>query len=179
MKITTLAVLSVVCLLQSTTQAKPTQKPKEIAKICYDTVDNSQFCTTDHLGNVQVFIYNAGWCPPCNSEVHELSNSYKQFEGKAVTFASLSGEGFDHGTKPDKAFLEAWKAKHNIPFVVAGKYKDFGKAYGASGTIPFTVVVDQTGNIVAKGNMSPSSVVAKVKQLLGNADSGSCLPDAE
>ena len=124
MKITTLAVLSVVCLLQSTTQAKPTQKPKEIAKICYDTVDNSQFCTTDHLGNVQVFIYNAGWCPPCNSEVHELSNSYKQFEGKAVTFASLSGEGFDHGTKPDKAFLEAWKAKHNIPFVVAGKYKD-------------------------------------------------------
>lgn len=176
MKTTALVLLAACALLQNKVYASE-YTPKELTKICYDTVDGSQFCTTDNLGKVQVFIYNAGWCPPCNSEVSELSRNYNQFEGEPVVFASLSGEGFQHGSKPDQAFLKAWKAKHNIPFVVAGKYKDFGKTYGATGTIPFTAIVDGAGNIVAKGNMSPSSVVAKVKSLL--ATMGSCLPDEQ
>jgi len=178
MKLKSLLTVTLLTLMHSTTQASVMDETREIAKICYDTVDNSQFCTTDNLGNVQVFIYNAGWCPPCNTEVRELSQSYKQFAGKPVTFASLSGEGFESKSQPNKAFLEKWKAKHKIPFIVAGKYKDFGQAYGATGSIPFTVIVNKQGNISSKGFMSSSSVVAKVKQLL-NTDFGSCMPDLE
>jgi thiol-disulfide isomerase/thioredoxin len=137
-----------------------------IPNICYDTVEGTQFCTNQNLGNVQVFVYNAGWCPPCNEEVSELSQIHKQFEGKAVTFASLSGEGFKHGTRPDKAFLEAWKKKHKIPFVVAGKYRDFGFEFEGPGSIPFTVIVDKKGNVAKKGFMSTNSIVSHVKRLL-------------
>jgi peroxiredoxin len=137
-----------------------------IPKLCYDTVDGTQFCTTDNTGKVQVFVFNAGWCPPCNQEMDELSAGYPEFAGKEVVIASLSGEGFSHGTQPDQAFLKAWKKKHNIPFTVAGKYKDFGSSLGATGTIPFSVIVDKTGNVVKKGNISAGSIYNTVRQLL-------------
>ena len=152
--------------------ATASEELPSIPEICYDTVEGTQFCTTDNEGNVKVFVYNAGWCPPCNSEMSELSDMYPEFEGKKVTFASLSGEGFARGSKPDQAFLKAWKKKHSIPdgFVVAGKYKDFGKAFGASGSIPFAVVLDQSGNKVAGGFLSASSIGNKVRSLLKHED---------
>ncbi len=136
-----------------------------IPKICYDTVDNTQFCTTDNLGKVQVFVYNGGWCPPCNQEMSELPAVYQQFVGKDVVFASLSGEGYQRYTKPDQTFLKSWKAKHKIPFVVAGKYKDFGQSFQSPGTIPFSVIVDKKGNVAARG-LDASQIAAKVNQLL-------------
>ena len=94
-----------ICLLTSITLGQGLESV-ELPKLCYDTVDSTEFCTTDNIGNVQVFIYNAGWCGPCNSEIQELSAKHAQFTGKKITFASLSGEGFQRGTKPDKVFLE-------------------------------------------------------------------------
>ena len=140
-----------------------------VPNLCYDTVDGTQFCTLDKLGNVQVFIYNAGWCPPCNEEMHALAPAYSEFANSPVTFASLSGEGYAHGSKPDQTFLKSWKQKHNIPFVVAGKYKDFGQSMGASGTIPFAVIVNQKGESVAHGNLSPSTITSTVRKLLKDA----------
>lgn len=137
-----------------------------IPEICYDTVDGDQFCTTDDAGKVQVFVYNAGWCPPCNTEVSQLSQMHEEFENQPVTFASLSGEGFTRGSQPNRAFLEAWQKKHKVPFVVAGKFKDFGKAFGAPGSIPFTVIVDKENNVSKKGHLSASQVVQHVRTLL-------------
>lgn len=173
MKTNATLTFAVLCLLLKTAHAL------ELPKVCYETVDSSQFCTTDHLGDVQVFVYNAGWCPPCNMEMDELSVLYKQFVGKPVTFASLSGEGYQRGSVPDKQFLKSWKQQHHIPFVVAGKYKDFGQAFEFPGYIPFTVIVDQKGNVVDKGGLDASEIIAKVKQLLSEEQHGSCLPDLE
>ncbi len=96
----------------------------------------------------------------------ELALQHKQFEGKKVTFASLSGEGFKKSAKPDKTFLDAWKSKHKIPFVVAGAYKDFGKVFGPSGSIPFAVIVDTKGNVVKKGYIDATEIVSLVKKEL-------------
>jgi len=139
---------------------------RAIPKVCYDTLEGSQFCTTDNVGSVQVFVYNAGWCGPCNSEMSELSHLYPEFEGQPVVFASLSGEGWSRGTKPTTKFMSEWKAKHKIPFVVAGKYRDFGKAFNSPGSIPFAVVVDKAGNVAKSGFMSGSQIAARVRQLL-------------
>lgn len=138
----------------------------EIPKVCYDTVDAQQFCTTDNLGKVQVFVYNAGWCPPCNAEMGDLSKMYPEFANQEVVFASLSGEGYARGSKPDQTFLKSWKAKHKIPFVVAGKYKDFGKSFSAPGSIPFAVIVDKAGNVEQKGFVSANQIRSIVRKLL-------------
>lgn len=138
---------------------------------CYTTVDNGQFCTHDNLGKIQVLVFNAGWCPPCNQEMGELSEAYPEFANSPVVFASLSGEGWNRGAKPDQQFLKEWKEKHGIPFVVAGKYKDFGKNFGATGSIPFAVIVDAQGNTVKKGYIEAPSVVEKVRELLRELES--------
>jgi thiol-disulfide isomerase/thioredoxin len=139
----------------------------DIPKACYDTVDGGQFCTTDKEGDVKVFVFNAGWCGPCNQEMAALSRMAPQYEGKPVTFASLSGEGWRRGAKPDQKFLKEWKARHKIPFVVAGKFRDFGKQFGAEGGIPFAVIIDQKGDIAEKGYLEPSDIRRTVDQLLG------------
>ncbi len=138
-----------------------------IPNICYDTLEGTQFCTTDNVGKVQVFVYNAGWCGPCNQEMAELADVYPQFEGQAI-FASLSGEGWSRGSKPNKTFLSEWKSRHSIPFVVAGKYRDFGKAFNSPGSIPFAVIVDKKGDVSKSGFMSASEISSRVRQLIRN-----------
>ena len=164
MKTIRMFVYTLICSLGLWAQATPVGE--RIPNVCYDTVEGTQFCTGNQAGNVQVFVFNAGWCGPCNSEMDDVVDLYPQFEGKAVTFASLSGAGWSHGSKVDRQFLQEWKDKHQIPFVVAGKSKDFGKQFGASGTIPFAVVVDKQGNIAQSGFMSASQIARQVHSLL-------------
>lgn len=137
-----------------------------IPNLCYTTLEGGQFCTNDNVGKVQVLVYNAGWCPPCNQEIAELSAGYPEFADKPVVVASLSAEGFSKRSQPDQAFLAEWKKKFNVPFVVAGKHKDFGRALGSTGTIPFTVIVDKQGNIVKKGSMSAGTVYNTIREML-------------
>ncbi len=141
---------------------------ERIGQVCYDQLGSrTQFCTQDNVGSkVQVLIYNAGWCSPCNDEMDELGDIYPEFQNSAVVFASLSGEGYSHGAKPDQAFLQSWKTKHNIKFTVAGKYKDFGGIFGNPGSIPFAVIVDKAGTISSSGYMSASQIASKVRALL-------------
>mgnify|MGYP003394691379 CR=1 FL=1 len=137
-----------------------------IPNVCYEKLGEGQFCTTENIGKVQVFIFNAGWCGPCNSEVSQLSRDYTQFAEKPVVFASLSGEGYSRGTPPDQTFLKSWQKKHNIPFVVAGKKGDFGTHFGANGYIPFAAIIDKEGNLAESGNLEASAIVQSVKRLL-------------
>ena len=137
-----------------------------LPEVCYDTVEGEQFCTTDNVGKVQVYVYNAGWCPPCNSEMQALPNVYKKFDGEPVVFASLSGEGWRRGQQPDAEFLRSWQEKHRINFVVAGKFKDFGKHFNSPGSIPFAVIIDKEGNVAKSGNLSPSKIESEVRRLL-------------
>ncbi len=153
-------------VLAEATALSPEELAPSIPKVCYDTLEGGQFCTTDNVGKVQVFVYNAGWCGPCNSEMGELSDTYPQFEGQPVVFASLSGEGWSRGAKPDARFMAEWKARHNIPFVVAGKFRDFGKSFNSPGSIPFAVVVDKQGNVYKSGFMSAGEIASVVRSLL-------------
>ena len=140
----------------------------DLPKICYSTVDGGQFCTTDNLGKIQVLIYNAGWCPSCNEEMSQMPGVANQFSGQPVVFASLSAEGWSRGEKPETAFLRAWQERHGITFIVAGKYKDFGKAFDSPGFIPFTVIIDKQGNVAKSGALEVSDISDEVRQLLGS-----------
>ncbi len=140
----------------------------ELPNICYDKLEGGQYCTTDGLGWVQVYIYNAGWCGPCNQEMHELAALHAEFSIQPVVFVSLSAEGWSRGQKPDATFMGEWKAKHKIPFIVAGKHRDFGKAFNSPGTIPFAVILKKDGTVAKSGSMSAQEITGTVRGLLEN-----------
>lgn len=140
----------------------------DLQKVCYTTDSGGQFCTTDNLGKVQVYIYNAGWCPDCNQEMDEMPAVFNQFQGRNVVFASLSGQN-DNSAAPDAAFLKDWRQRHNLPagFVVAGKFNDFGTIFNPPGYVPFTVILDAQGNVATSGDLDSSAIATKVQQMLG------------
>ena len=162
----TLSLVAFAVLMSNCFIAYPAGFDSTLPKVCYETVNAAQFCTTDNLGKVQVYIYNAGWCPACNSGMSELSSAHVEFANAPVVFASLSGEGFSRGSKPDKVFLQKWKQKHGIPFVVAGKYGDFGTDFQANGAIPFVVIIDKSGNVVQNDNLDTDQILSTVRDLL-------------
>jgi len=142
------------------------QAEEFIPRLCYTDIDQNEFCTHDNIGKIQVYLYNAGWCGPCNEEMEELAGSVAEFEGAPVIFASLSGEGYSQGQAPDATFLKSWKKKHNIPFQVAGKNRDFGKKFGNPGSIPFAVIVHPMGTVVKSGSLDVSEIKSAIRELL-------------
>jgi peroxiredoxin len=141
----------------------------DLQKICYTTDSNGQFCTTDNLGKVQVYIYAAGWCPSCNDEADQMPAVYNDFQGQNVVFANLLGQN-DDSQAPDQAFLQDWRQRHSLPsgFVVAGKYDDFGTAFNPPGYVPYTVILDAQGNVAKSGDLEPSDIESEVRSLLGS-----------
>ena len=141
-----------------------------VADSCYETLGGGNFCLSHASGMPKVIINNAGWCPPCNSEMKSLGQTaHSEFNPLAVAFISLSAEGYQRGTKPDQTFLKSWQEKHNIPFIVAGDFKNFGKEYFSSPAIPNVAVLDGDNKLVWKAiGPDVSEIYEKVHELLGD-----------
>lgn len=118
-----------------------------VSDMCWKNDQNQQVCLNDFKG-VRVLLYNAGWCGPCNDEFDEISPRVKEFDGKAVTFISLSGAGYSSGSQPNQSFLQSWRNRHSIPssVVVAGSPRDYGQSFGHS-AIPNVAVIDPGGKL--------------------------------
>jgi peroxiredoxin len=136
--------------------------------LCYLDVSENQVCVDQMKGAVVVLIYSTGWCPACNDEMRELAPRVGEFKGKSVVFISLSSQGDEHGSEPNKAFLEKWQKRYNIPFTVAASPKDAGKSFfDPPFYIPATVVLDKTGKLLAKEQgMSVDSLFALINKNL-------------
>ena len=103
----------------------------------------------------------------CNGEFEELVPRVSEFDGKGVTFISLSIAGWSSGELPSTQFLKEWKTKHAIPFVVAASPKDAGKMFYTSPRIPNTVIVDREGKLAFKGiNPGADRILDEVRRLL-------------
>jgi len=127
------------------------QKGEIVPNKCWQTVDEKQFCLDDAKDTVRVLIHSAGWCGPCNAEMAELAPKVGQFNGKPVTFISISGNGWEHGSLPTTDFLKAWQSKYAIPFPVVASPKDAGKAYFEPPLyIPNVVIIDKAGRLIYK-----------------------------
>ena len=84
------------------------------------TDSENKVVTLDELkGGVTVLLYNGGFCAPCNEEFRQLIPRVKEFDGKPVRFVSLSVAGWSSSSPPNAKFLNEWKARHKIPFLVA------------------------------------------------------------
>jgi peroxiredoxin len=122
-----------------------------VQNMCWTNDENKQVCLDDYKNTVRVLVYNAGWCGPCNEEFDELSPRVREYEGKPVTFISLSAAGYSRNAPADQSFLQSWRQRHGIPagFVVAASPRDYGTHFGQN-AIPNAAVVDANGKLTYK-----------------------------
>lgn len=139
-----------------------------VDNMCWQDVTEKEVCLEQHKAKVRVLLYNAGWCPPCNEEFSEISPLTGEFDGQAVEFISLSASGWSKTAPPDAKFLKEWKAKHGIPFTVAGSPKDAGKQFIEPPLyIPNVAIIGKDGKLAyAEVNPGVPAILAEVRRLL-------------
>jgi thiol-disulfide isomerase/thioredoxin len=125
---------------------------------------------SDLRGSVVLVDFWAAWCRPCRAANPMLVKIYNDYNDKGFTVMSVSFDGLQQQQNPRGEWLKAIQQDGLIwPNHVSdlqGWSSAAGRTYGIQ-AIPFTVLVDREGNIVAK-NVNLSELPAQLDELLAS-----------
>jgi len=92
-------------------------------------------------GKVVILNFWATWCPPCQAEIPEFIQFYRDFEKKGVVIIGL-------GVNDSDASLQEFNKANRINYPVANdKGNRVSSLYGGIKSIPTTFVIDRKGII--------------------------------
>ncbi len=121
----------------------------------FKTPSGEEKTLADFAGKYLYIDVWATWCGPCKAEIPALQDLVKKYEGKNITFLSISTD------KKEKE--EAWKAmiiekKMTWMQLIADKdwSADFIQDY-AINSIPRFILIDPNGNVVTPDALRPSN----------------------
>ena len=126
---------------------------------------NGEVITIESLrGNYVLIDFWASWCRPCRAENPNVVKLYNEYKDKGFTVFSVSLD------KDKNRWLDAIKQDNlywpNHVSDLKQWKSEAVKTYGFTG-IPFTVLIDQEGQIIAK-NLRGAALDNKIKELLGD-----------
>ena len=116
-------------------------------------------------GKVMVIYFWATWCVPCRVETPKLVKLYDGYKAKGV---EVVGIALDNGDKV-RAFVKDTNATYPV-YYGGHDAVELGKTLGNDqGAIPFMVVIDKSGKIVAtfKGDLPDGKLEAVIDPLVG------------
>ncbi|MFO7565472.1 MAG: peroxiredoxin-like family protein [Enhygromyxa sp.] len=135
--------------------------------------------------------YRGGWCPFCNSQIHQLTEAHAEFDKRGVSLAAISVDRAEESAKtkarytipfpvladPDLAAHEAFRVTHEAPDEELERLAGFGMDLeAASGrthhtiAVPSMFLVDQAG-VVRWAHADPDyKVRPSTEQLLAAID---------
>ncbi len=119
---------------------------KEAPEINLPDVTGKELALSSFRGKVVLIDFWASWCGPCRKEMPTVVQAYKKYKDKGFEIYGVSLD------KASEEWMEAIKQDGiTWPQVSDLKYWECEAArdYGISG-IPFTVLLDKTGKIIAK-----------------------------
>ncbi len=126
--------------------------------------DGNQRKLSDVKGKVILVDFWASWCGPCRRENPRVVKLYQQYKDKGFEIFSVSLD------KSKDKWLQAIQADNltwdNHVSDLQGWQNGAAQNYGVS-SIPFTLLLDEEGRIIAKNVRGPA-LDAKLKELLGS-----------
>jgi len=133
----------------------------EAPEIDLPSPEGKKIALSSLRGKYVLIDFWASWCGPCRKEMPVVVAAYKKYKSK----------GFEiYGVSMDKE-MDAWKdaiAKDGITWIQVSDLQFWNcvasKAYNVQ-SIPFTVLLDKEGKIIAKDLRGPE-LEAKLKEIL-------------
>ncbi len=126
----------------------------------YPTPEGVMVSPEDYKGKIVVIDFWASWCGPCRNEIPHLKEVYEKYRSKGVEMLSVSIDKKEADWH--KALTEENMAWAQVLAPNAGKQTM--KDYQFSG-IPFIIILDKEGKIVAK-QLRGKKIDEKLDELL-------------
>ena len=126
------------------------------------TVDGFPFDWKAYRGRIVLVDFWATWCGPCKAELPHLKQAYDRLHNQGFDIVGISLDR-------DRAALEKFLAENPLGWPTLfqeGGQHPLAEKLGVR-AIPFTLLVDRTGHIVAQ-NLRGPAVVEHVERLLGD-----------
>lgn len=118
----------------------------------------------DVTGKITVVNFWATWCTPCREEIPDFVKLQDEYRDRGVRFVGIAAE------KQDKvpAFIKEYGINYTILVGDAAAIELSRKLGDKAGGLPFTVVVDSTGQMVHRelGVVKPAKLRAIFSKLL-------------
>jgi thiol-disulfide isomerase/thioredoxin len=115
-------------------------------------------------GKVMVVNFWASWCEPCRDEIPEFIELQKKFGEQGVVFVGIAVD------QKERAAAFSKQIGINYPVLVGdlSAMKLADAAGNRQGALPFTVIIDRSGNITGSklGRLSRSKLEGMLKPLL-------------
>jgi thiol-disulfide isomerase/thioredoxin len=147
-----------------TTPAAPNgMTPARIYATTFLDLENHPQSFERWKGKVVVINFWATWCPPCRAEIPDFVKLQAKYAAKGFTFVGIALD------ERDKVAAFAKEFGITYPLLLGGATgSSFADALGSQSALPFSVVLDRDGNIVATrlGTMSPDEFEKLVPRLL-------------
>ncbi len=114
-------------------------------------------------GKVQIINFWATWCPPCKREIPALIDLQNEYQSQGLQVIGIALDKHD----PVSEYVK--KEGVNYPILLGSDAIEISERLGNDmGILPYTVIVDQVGNIsyVKYGEADKETLEEKIKQLL-------------
>lgn len=127
------------------------------------TPEGAEIALSDYAGKGKVVLVDfwASWCPPCRKDMPLLVEAYAKYKDKGFEIVGVSLDKTNEEWKEKIADLNiTWPQMSDLKFWES----DLAKAYAVR-SIPFTVLLDGEGNIIAK-KIEGKDLDAKLSEIL-------------
>jgi len=118
---------------------------------------------SDYIGKNKVVLVDfwASWCGPCRVEMPNVVEAYKKYKSKGFEIVGVSlDESKDDWNKAIKDMKMNWPQMSDLK----GWQSDLGAVYSVQ-SIPFTLLIDQDGKIIAQ-NLRGEELEKKLEEVL-------------
>lgn len=131
-------------------------------EISLDTPDGEKLSLSDLKGKYVLVDFWASWCKPCRLENPNVVRAYNKYKDKGFEILGVSlDRNRDRWLQAIAADGLSWKHVSDLKYFQSKAAVDYGVS-----AIPFTVLVDKDGKIIAQ-NLRGASLEKKLEELLG------------
>ena len=161
-----LALLSLLLAVPVSADESPSAAP--FFALTMHTPDGKPIAFESFKGKPLVVNFWARWCGPCRKEIPDLAEMHARYKEKGLLIVGIAVEDAAHRDSV-REFAKAYEMSYLL--VIGGTQKSIELMQSIGNPksgLPFTVVIDRQGKIVAKklGAMSKADMEAAIKLVL-------------